>query len=98
MAAKNLRKLEADDNYLTSLSGLNSATLVTFEARRCDLITLQGCASSSLQYLDCADNDIGSTKGISEFSTPFLRILNLSNNNIIDITSLCKLSYLKRFV
>ena len=94
-AAKNLRKLEAHDNYLTSLAGLNNGALVSFAARRCDLISIQGCNASNLQYLDCADNDITGTKGISEFTTPLLRVLNLSNNGIEDITSLSRLSYLE---
>ncbi len=94
-AANNLRKLEANDNYLTSLSGLNSTKIVSFSARRCDLISLQGCDSSSLQHLDCVDNDISSTNGISEFTTPLLRVVNLSNNDITDITSLCRFSYLE---
>merc|ERR1711871_107382 len=69
--SRSIRKLVVDDNNLSSLMGLQSSSLVSFRARSNDIRSLTGAQAPSLQLLDCA-------------TTPSLKVLNLSNNDITD--------------
>jgi hypothetical protein len=93
--SRSIRKLVVDDNNLSSLMGLQSSSLVSFRARSNDIRSLMGVQAASLQLLDCANNDIGSMNGIGPATTPSLKVLNLSNNDITDVSPLCNLGYLE---
>ena len=84
--SRSIRKLVADDNNLGSLMGLQSTSLVSFRARSNDIRSLTGAQAPSLQLLDCANNDIGSIDGIGVATTSFAKVLNLSNNDITDVS------------